>query len=187
MMITNGTKDISIIQVDPQPKSAVGKFEKVHKTDEKHQSKQERDQPLLHSGPILGDLPNLTPSKSSPTKHLNQDVDAALNLDSKPSSSGLLSTPTGNPSRKADDKKAKKKKKVTTNDVPPDIPKEYLCQLTKKPMSEPMKTIYGNIYDKTAIMNWFSSQGRICPLTGMPFERRYIIWYQVLIVDFHVE
>jgi hypothetical protein len=77
------------------------------------------------------------------------------------------------PSKKADGKDNKTNKSKKGMDmVHPDIPKEYLCQLTNKPMSEPMKTIYGNVYDKTAIMNWFQTQGRICPLTG---EYKYLL------------
>lgn len=166
MMISSGTNNMHIEPKADEPKLTTNRIEKAHKHEEKIHAREERDQqPLLHSGPMLGDLPNLTPNKSSPSKQLQHDVDAALNLDSK-YSGGLLSTP-GNPSRKADDKKGKKKKKKGDSDeIPPDMPKEFLCQLTNRPMSEPMKTIYGNVYDKTAIMNWFSKQGRICPLTG---------------------
>jgi hypothetical protein len=47
------------------------------------------------------------------------------------------------------------------------MPPEYLCQLTRKPMSDPVKTIYNNVYDRAAISKWLSTQGKICPLTGM--------------------
>jgi hypothetical protein len=77
-----------------------------------------------------------------------------------------------NISSKADDKKFKNSNKnnfQSNNNIPTDFPREYLCQLTMKPMSEPVKTTYGNVYDKTAILNWFSVQGKICPLTGFVF------------------
>jgi hypothetical protein len=77
-----------------------------------------------------------------------------------------------NISSKADDKKFKNSNKnnfQSNNNIPTDFPREYLCQLTMKPMSEPVKTTYGNVYDKTAILNWFSVQGKICPLTGFFF------------------
>jgi hypothetical protein len=168
MLVTAGMKEMHIDPKLNEPKSTGNKIEKGHKHEEKIQAKEEREPALLHSGPMLGDLPNLTPSKASPSKQLHHDVDTALNLGNKSSNGGLLSSPNTNPSRKADDKKAKKKKKKTDSvEIPPDMPKEFLCQLTNKPMSEPMKTIYGNVYDKTAIMNWFSTQGRICPLTGI--------------------
>lgn len=54
--------------------------------------------------------------------------------------------------------------------VPADMPKHFLCELTQKPMSEPVQTRYGNVYDKTAIMQWFATQGHICPLTGAPLS-----------------
>jgi hypothetical protein len=136
---------------------------------------------LLHSGAVLGKLPALTPSKSSPIKTsqnaFNQsEMDAALLNDHSSTTTHrkLLSSLSAD----ADDKLKNAKKKVAVgaspdltsgSDIPTSqIPKQYLCQLTQKLMSEPMKTLYGNIYDKTAIYQWFSQQGRICPLTGCP-------------------
>lgn len=66
--------------------------------------------------------------------------------------------------------KSKGKGKTTAYDdaVSADMPKHFICALTHKPMSEPVKSIYGNVFDKTAIISWFAQQGRICPLTGLP-------------------
>lgn len=84
---------------------------------------------------------------------------------------GLFGSPENNKplSRRADDKKGKKKKKKPEESYA-NMPEEYLCQLTRKPMSEPVKTIYGNVYDKAAILKWLSMQGKICPLTGGPLS-----------------
>lgn len=66
-----------------------------------------------------------------------------------------------------EDKKKHKKKKKAHEDVPPDMPKEFLCELTRKPMNDPVKSIYGNTFEKATIMTWFKNQGRICPLSGI--------------------
>jgi hypothetical protein len=147
-----------------------------NKKEYKHHLSSEDKEDLLHSGPVLGNLPSITPSKSSPQKqfHNSSDVDAALSMDKRQHSSILGISPTEKPnnnnlkvSLKADDKYKKPKKSgKASEEVPPDMPKEFICQLTHKPMSEPVKTVYGNIYDKAAIYQWFSQQGRICPLTG---------------------
>jgi hypothetical protein len=62
--------------------------------------------------------------------------------------------------------KNKRRKGEGAYKPPPDMPVEYLCQLSRRPMSEPVKSVYGNVYDKTAILEWLAKQGKICPLTG---------------------
>ncbi len=123
---------------------------------------------LLHSGPLLGNLPAFGKTHASPKK-FQTDLDHALLTNSAGTGGGLFGNPTGGvrstPSKRADDKTGGKKKKHN-DDVPKDTPVKFLCQLTQRLMTEPMKTIYGNVYDKTAIMNWLSTQGKICPLTG---------------------
>jgi hypothetical protein len=167
-MLTSGVHEVPEMSFDPEESSNEKQPRHQHNSDLKH-AKDVDDNgelPLLHSGGVLGDLPNLSPSKISPSKQLHHDANAAFDEKLSPS---MFS---GAPSRRADDKKGKKKKTQAT-DVPTDMPKEFLCQLTQKPMSDPVKTIFGNVYDRTAIMNWFSTQGRICPLTG----RVYLIWW----------
>lgn len=127
---------------------------------------------LLHSGPLLGNLPAFGKNNASPKK-FQTDIDHAFlsNNNAGHHNGGIFGNPAGpgmkSPSKRADDKTGgKKKKKKAHDDVPKDTPIEFLCQLTQRPMSEPVKTIYGNVYDRTAIMNWLSTQGKICPLTG---------------------
>lgn len=99
----------------------------------------------LHSGAVLGELPAI--ASPSPSKTL---------------------APRGADPKDATQKRKAKAQRAAEDAVPPDMPKHFLCQLTHKPMSEPVKTIYGNVYDRTAIVSWFAQQGRICPLTGLP-------------------
>eukprot|EP01033_Poteriospumella_lacustris_P006648 gene6648-4791_t len=80
----------------------------------------------------------------------------------------LTPAPRGADPKDATQKRKAKAQRAAEDAVPPDMPKHFLCQLTHKPMSEPVKTVYGNVYDRTAIVSWFAQQGRICPLTGLP-------------------
>jgi hypothetical protein len=164
---SNSNPSSSITEVSEIKETA---FSEPRKEREVKQSRGSQQDEYLHSGPMLGNLPSLTPSKSSPSKNQQSDLDVALSLDKRATGTLLGSPtdrPTKTPSKKADDKSKKPKKIKDT--APPDMPKEFLCQLTQKPMSEPMKTVYGNVYDKTAIYDWFQTQGRICPLTGKTF------------------
>jgi hypothetical protein len=124
----------------------------------------------------LGNLPAFGKSQVSPKK-FQAEVDQALQQADRPapfrtgnanSLFGNAGSGAKNPSMRADDKNAgkKKKSKRPAEDVPKDTPPEFICQLTQRLMSEPVKTIYGNVYDRTAIVNWLNTQGKICPLTG---------------------
>jgi hypothetical protein len=122
---------------------------------------------------MLGDLPSLgisggkkMPSPADKKHSLSSDLDTALSYTEQRST--MLGSPQEQgktPSRKADTKKKKKGKKPKEEDYS-HMPEEYLCQLTRKPMSDPVKTTYGNVYDRAAILKWLSTQGKICPLTG---------------------
>jgi hypothetical protein len=173
--LTLGGEETKVGDQSPRVVELSSSSPKNIKKDYKHHLSEDKED-LLHSGPVLGNLPSITPSKSSPQKqfHNSSDVDAALSMDKRQHSLILGTSPTEKPnnnnlkvSLKADEKYKKHKKSgKASEEVPPDMPKEFICQLTHKPMSEPVKTVYGNIYDKAAIYQWFSQQGRICPLTG---------------------
>lgn len=70
--------------------------------------------------------------------------------------------------------KKKKKKKLKKRDaislvydnVQCEVPKEFICELTRRPMSDPVKSVYGQVYEKAAISDWLLKQGHICPITG---------------------
>jgi activator of HSP90 ATPase len=52
--------------------------------------------------------------------------------------------------------------------LPDNTPVEYVCQLSKRIMKEPLRTPYGNVYDRQMILLWLQRQGSIDPLTGQP-------------------
>lgn len=116
-------------------------------------------QKLLHSGPMLGDLPALSPSKKSPGKQFNEDhaslLNAAVSGEESPLRSGV-----SNSSMKA---KKKNQQRADNSNMPP----EFMCELCQKLMSDPVKTVYGNVFERDVIMHWFRQQGHVCPLTGM--------------------
>lgn len=107
------------------------------------QAQAEETAPLINTGGLLGDLPSL--EKKSPDK----------------------------PRREAKGHEEKKKAQKKRPDLaPPDMPKEFLCELTRKPMTDPVKTIYGNVFEKSTLLSWFTNQGRVCPVSGECFLDR---------------
>ncbi len=137
-----------------QEKSSEIIHKKINQTPE---NKGKNDSKLLHSGDRLGDLPSL--NKTNTGNFNDRELNKAL--EGNEMADRLF---------KADDKNMKKKKKNKNKDVPPDMPTEFLCQLSQKPMTEPVKSIYGNIYEKGTIVSWIKQQGHICPLTGAPLS-----------------
>lgn len=117
---------------------------------------------LLHSGRVLGDLPALSPvregASGSPShSHTAASAHMSFNLGPNHNNSGSK-------------KEKKKKSRQRAEDCPTDAPQAFMCQLSLRLMADPVKSLYGNFFDRTAICNWFTSQGKICPLTGMPLS-----------------
>jgi hypothetical protein len=132
-----------------------------------------KDSPLLHSGPLLGDLPALGSGGKS-SKDLNEAVDSALESDSF----GLAGI---NRELLLKKNRLKKKRVVKNKQRLPaaggstshtmdtaGYPEEFLCELTMKPLSDPVESIYGNYFEKSAILGWMKEQGHVCPITGGP-------------------
>lgn len=143
------------------PKSSPSHKSPAEKSFSSDNNNNEQQEKLLHSGAMLGDLPSLNINRNSPGKI---QFDASLNKALENPDQKKIST-------KADEKNMKqKKKKVKADLVPADMPTEFLCQLSQRPMSDPVKSIYGHVYDNGTIMKWFRKQGRICPLSGAPLS-----------------
>eukprot|EP00934_Nitzschia_sp_Nitz4_P002314 Nitzschia sp. Nitz4//scaffold42_size132992//38047//38739//NITZ4_003387-RA/size132992-processed-gene-0.7-mRNA-1//1//CDS//3329551682//2314//frame0 len=49
-------------------------------------------------------------------------------------------------------------------------PPEFICPLTKKLMSDPMMSRYGNHFERSAIMDWLNKGNNYCPITGNPLR-----------------
>jgi hypothetical protein len=123
-------------------------IEKRHKekqnSKERDESKEQFVDVDLHSGPALGVLPSLN-KNNSPSKSPNKSHSSSA----EPSSGGK-----------------KKKKNKHNQDIPKDMPPQYICSISHRPMSEPVKSTYGHVFEKSAIERWFTTQGKICPFTG---------------------
>jgi len=65
----------------------------------------------------------------------------------------------------------KKKKRQQQQQVFKDCPQEFLCELCRRPMSDPVRSIFGHYYERSVIDNWIQKQGHICPMTGKIFYR----------------
>ena len=46
------------------------------------------------------------------------------------------------------------------------IPQEFICPITGEIMEDPVSTIDGNSYERTAIERWFATSRITSPLTG---------------------
>lgn len=131
--------------------------------------------PLLHSGPMLGNLPGIGPRSASPEAHdgAARDLEGALKMSeaergvlTNQELSGLTSKSRATP-KKAEGKNSNKKSKQRP-ELPADLPKKYICQLSQQMMQQPVKSTYGHFFEKSVIMHWIEQQGHICPLTGAP-------------------
>ena len=159
---------------------------------------------LLHRGGILGDLPSFNTDKiqrsmesisnnndyvrvlgygdntvseyptahsqGSPFKGGNYPPDSRADAKDR-TQNRILS----NPNNTVGKINMKQMKKRDTYVPPEDFPPSYLCELSHRPMSEPVKSIYGNIFNRPTIIGWIRKQGHICPLSGT-YVLTYVIY-----------
>ena len=150
---------------------------------------------LLHTGGILGDLPSFNTDKIQrsiesinnnndyvrvlgygdntvseyPTVHSQGSPFRGGNhpLDSRADAKDRIqSRILSNPNNSTGKLTLKQMKKRDTYVPPEDFPPSYLCELSHRPMSEPVKSVYGNIFDRPTIIGWIRKQGHVCPLSG---------------------
>ena len=51
-----------------------------------------------------------------------------------------------------------------------DVPKQFLCDLSHKLMTAPVRSVYGQHYEDSVITHWIETHGKICPITGAPLS-----------------
>jgi len=140
---------------------------------QKYSPSESKESPLLHSGAVLGDLPALGSGGKS-SKNLHEAVESALDGDSF----GLAGVNRElllkkNRMKKRRVKSRNKQEQAaarggTALEIPADYPEEFLCELTMKPLSDAVESVYGNYFEKSAILSWMKEQGHVCPITGGP-------------------
>jgi hypothetical protein len=152
---------------------------------------EEEEDALLHSGPLLGDLPSLSSGgrsggkKKSPTQKERDDIGGSLAnlLKSDGRTDGKFNLSPASREALLQRRRLKKKKKKRVMEgvggggaarqaqgqtQHPDMPTEFLCALSQGPMSDPVLTPYGHHFERRVIEDWMNKQGRICPVTGGP-------------------
>ena len=160
----------------------------------------QRTPTLLHSGPMLGDLPAIggmgADKRKSPTANTSgatyhspegQSLGRALaelaerdeGAEAEDFSQILAKSTAIRRERKMKESKSKSKQSSRgrgdvnssfqgASPVDASMPPEFLCGLSQRPMSDPVETPYGKMYERTVIQSWMKQQGQICPLTGAP-------------------
>ena len=116
------------------------------KSEVDNRSSDERD--YINKGGLLGDLPQLRANC-----HNVYD----------PEDSSPLSKKNGK--KKTSSPNSRHSKPSNYNGK---LPPEFLCELSKRPLKHPVKTPYGNVYEKNMIKAWFARNGSVDPLTGQP-------------------
>jgi ankyrin repeat protein len=101
---------------------------------------------------LLGDLPSLEARVATPTIAI-KDAEAVEDDEKEEKSSS--------PSKA---KQHKKKRKQT----PADVPVEFRCDVTRKLLKDPLRSPYGQVFERNVIEVWIRDFGNRCPLTGQP-------------------
>ena len=201
--LTDGSKDIydnDLRTGDEKIVPMIDRYPNGTPTTNNADSKSE----LLHSGPMLGDLPSLggTPGSSGMNNNSNsgtkkgklspEQIRAGQGLQAVLASDGasdgspmMLSTEERErflrEARRKHKVGGKKKKKKNTSSSSSssssmtDAPPEFLCALSKQIMSDPVRSSSGVVFDRLQIVNWIQHQGHICPISGSPLSENELI------------
>lgn len=77
------------------------------------------------------------------------------------------------PSLKKEEAPKKKKEKCTIKIASRsliDAPPNYRCEIDGKVMTNPIRTPYGNKFEKKTLEKWIDSCGSVCPITSQPLR-----------------
>ena len=108
---------------------------------------------------LLGDLPEM------PTSRNITSVEFA-----KGQNNAVETTVPQKRKKKKKTKRHKNKNKMKTAPPKPGVPSELACHLTGNLMEDPVTSPYGNNFDRKPLEQWFSTQGNLCPVTGLPYS-----------------
>ncbi|TMW58493.1 hypothetical protein Poli38472_010052 [Pythium oligandrum] len=116
---------------------------------------------------LLGDLPNLEARSAAPTIAIKDADDAADDEDGKADDEDVAEPSTASTTKH----KKKRKHKKHGREVPP----EYKCAVTLKLLKDPLRSPYGQVFEREVLEAWFRDFGNRCPLTGQPLSMAEII------------
>ncbi|KAE8877013.1 hypothetical protein PF005_g3702 [Phytophthora fragariae] len=119
---------------------------------------------------LLGDLPSLNAITIQDADAVDEgDDEAEEDTDAKAPAAD--SPPKENPKKKQRDPSKKKKKKSGSRDIPP----EFKCAVSLKLLKDPMRSPYGQVFERQVIEAWFLDFGNRCPLTGQPLTLQQLV------------
>jgi U-box domain len=55
---------------------------------------------------------------------------------------------------------------ATADSATSDVPTEFLCAINSHIMKQPVRSPHGHVFEKSTILLWLETRGRVCPLTG---------------------
>ncbi|RLN68258.1 hypothetical protein BBJ29_000829 [Phytophthora kernoviae] len=118
---------------------------------------------------LLGDLPSLntiTIQDADSIEEDEEDAEAKAPIaDSPPKENEQQKKKHRDPSKK------KKKKKAGAQDIPP----EFKCAVSLKLMKKPLRSPFGQVFERQVIEAWFRDFGNRCPLTGQPLTLQELV------------
>lgn len=100
---------------------------------------------------LLGDLPPIGPGQC--TLQLPPDLDKTVTKRRHKKRSKKQQPPLVKPAPK-----------------PTDVPEEFVCAINGHVMRKPMKSPYGQVFEKDTIEKWLKENGNTCPITGKPLK-----------------
>merc|ERR1711861_48772 len=121
----------------------------------------------MGSNPYRGDMNG--GNSSQPYQSVENESTKDMNLPpnyNNPELSNLGDLPSLGGNNDAGDKEKKKEKIKIASRSLIDAPKEYRCEIDGKVMTHPLRSPYGNVFEKKTLEKWVSSCGSVCPITG---------------------
>lgn len=61
--------------------------------------------------------------------------------------------------------------KMREGNAPEGCPKRFICEITGNILRDPVRSPYGQVFEKRAIRTFLKKHGRKCPITGMPLSK----------------
>ncbi|KUF96757.1 Ankyrin-2 [Phytophthora nicotianae] len=116
---------------------------------------------------LLGDLPSLNAITIQDADAIDDDDEEEVDAKAP-----ALDSPSKEKHKKKSKHSSKKKKnKSGSRDIPP----EYKCAVSLKLLKHPMRSPYGQVFERQVIEAWFRDFGNRCPLTGEPLTLQQLV------------